>query len=127
MMRTKAQLLIATAGIWAVGLSGCAFPHRTSRSDHFIEEFAGRPDGLIRRETWRDREGGGALLLFADPTVARMSVVHVNQNDAGGGSIFGLGGLTIHVDTNLVPAIAATGTAVGNVVGAAVTSAAGKP
>ncbi len=60
------------------------------------------------------------MLLFADPTVAKMSVVHVNQYGAGGGSIFGFGGLAIHVDTNLVPAIGAAGTAAGKIIGAAV-------
>jgi hypothetical protein len=82
--------------------------------------FQDRPDGLVWREVWRDCEGGGGFFFFADPNVQAMTAIHSNQCALGGGSAFAAGSLSIVVDSNLVPAIAASGTAAGNVVGAAV-------
>ena len=103
---------------------GCAAPHRKAESTHRIESFAGRADGLIRRESWRDSEGGGGFFFFADPNVQAMTATHTNQCALGGGSAFAAGSFAILVDSNLVPAMAATGTAAGNVIGAAVKAAA---
>jgi len=121
-MKTKTGVFAYFAIIATVALilTGCAVPHRSSRTDHFVEEFANRPDGLIRRETWRDTEGGGGFFLFADPTVQNMAAIHTNQTALGGGSIFTAGSLTSLVDSNLVPAIGAAGTAAGNIIGAAI-------
>lgn len=88
-----------------------------------MEQFASRPDGLISRETWRDLETGGGFFFFADPNVQAMTAYHTNQSALGGGSAFTAGSLGLVVDTNLAPAIAATGTAVGNVIGAAAKTA----
>jgi hypothetical protein len=107
-------------------LPGCAIPHRKAVTTHTIEVFdsAARPDALISREEWRDTEGGGGFFLFADPNVQAMTANHTNQCALGGGSAFAAGSFTILVDSNLVPAIAATGTAAGNIIGTAVKSAA---
>lgn len=103
---------------------GCAVPHRKALTTHTIEAFQNRPDGLVAREEWRDSEGGGGFFLFADPNVQAMSALHTNQCALGGGSAFAAGSFTILVDSNVVPAIAATGTAAGNIIGAAAKSAA---
>ena len=106
-----------------LSLPGCACPHRKALTTQSIEWFEGRTDGLVAREAWRDQEGGGGFFLFADPTVQAMTATHTNQYALGGGSAFAAGSLAVVVDTNLVPAIAATGTAAGNVIGAAVKTA----
>ncbi|MGP8200226.1 MAG: hypothetical protein ACLQU4_12070 [Limisphaerales bacterium] len=105
--------------------TGCACPHRKALTTHVVEVFnpEQRCDGLLARETWRDQEGGGGIFLFADPTVQAMTATHTNQWALGGGSAFAAGSFAILVDSNLVPAIAATGTAAGNIVGAAVKTA----
>jgi hypothetical protein len=89
-----------------------------------MEWFRDRPDGLEAREEWRDAEGGGGFFLFADPNVQAMTALHTNQCALGGGSAFAAGSVTMVVDSNLVPTVEATGTAVGNVAGAAVKTAA---
>jgi len=100
-------------------LPACACPHRQAETTRTVEWFEGRPDGLLARECWRDSEGGGGFFFFADPTVQAMTALHTNQDDLGGGSAFAAGSFTIIVDSNLIPAITATGTAVGNMVKAA--------
>jgi hypothetical protein len=100
-------------------VSGCACPHRKALTTHTVEAFQNRADGLVRREVWRDCEGGGGFFLFADPNVQAMTATHTNQCALGGGSAFAAGSFTILVDSNLVPAIAASGTAAGNIIGAA--------
>lgn len=104
-------------------ISGCATPHRKTETSHSIEQFAGREDGLIARETWVDKDSGGALFLFTDPTSQGMCIKHTNQPALGGSTWFMMAPFSMVVDSNLVPAIGATGTAVGNVIGAAAKSA----
>jgi hypothetical protein len=101
----------------------CACPHRAAVTLRTVEWFNARPDGLVARETWRDSEGGGGFFLFADPNVQAMTASHTNQTALGGGSAFAAGSFAIVVDSNLVPAIAATGTAAGNIIGAAAKTA----
>ncbi len=104
-------------------LSSCACPHRKGESTHVIESFAARPDGLVWRETWRDAEQGGGQFFFTDPAAGQLFAAHTNQSALGGGSVFSAGTVTITVDTNTAPIIGATGTAVGNIIGAAAKSA----
>ena len=108
-------------------LGGCAVPHRSSLAKHSLANFAGRPDGMISLEMWSDKESGGGWFLLADPDVQAFHVVHTNQTAIGGGSVVAMGRGTISVDPQASAIISATGTAVGNVVGAAVKTAAGKP
>jgi hypothetical protein len=126
MKRTLTRLLLAFAFSLQPSafllLSGCACPHRQALASHTVEVFLGRPDGLIAREEWRDREGGWGLFLFTDPSVQSMTATHTNQRSLGGGSVFTAGPMNILVDSNLVPAIAASGTAAGNIIGAAAKS-----
>jgi len=108
--------------LWQL-LPGCSLPHRRAAATHTIEVFHCRPDGLISRESWQDSEGGGGFFFFADPHVQAMTAIHTNQCALGGGSAFSAGSMMILVDSNLVPAITATGTAAGNIIGAAAKSA----
>ena len=103
-------------------LCACAIPHRKATALHQVETFAGRADGLVCRESWRDCESGGGFFLFADPNVQAMTAIHTNQTALGGGSAFAAGSLAVVVDSNLVPAITASGTAVGNIIGATLKS-----
>jgi N-dimethylarginine dimethylaminohydrolase len=100
-------------------LSSCACPHRRGESSRVMETFTGRPDGLVHRETWRDYEKGGGEFLFTDPAAGQLFAAHTNQSALGGGSVFSAGTVTITVDTNTASIMGATGTAVGNVIGAA--------
>jgi hypothetical protein len=88
-----------------------------------LEDYAGRADGLVHREIWRDKEGGGGFFLFADPNVQGMVALHTNQSALGGGSSFTAGSLTLVVDTNTAAIITSGGTAIGNIIGASVKAA----
>jgi hypothetical protein len=116
-MRCVLSVLVVLA------LCACATPHRKTESTHTVEAFTNRPDGLISREEWRDKDSGGALFLFVDPASQGMCIRHTNQLALGGGSWMVMAPFSAIVDSNLVPAIAATGTAAGNVIGAAVKAA----
>lgn len=117
--------IFAPLRLCAVALipAGCASPHRTGLSTHTVEIYRGRADGLISREEWRDSEKGGGLFLFTDPTVQSMTATHTNQSALGGGSSFVAGPMTVVLDTNTARVVAAGGTAVGNVIVAAVKAA----
>jgi hypothetical protein len=123
MKRLIRSLRLLPSAFLILTFLGCACPHRKAATTQIIEWFQDRPDGLVAREEWRDQEGGGGIFLFADPNVQAMTAIHTNQCALGGGSAFAAGSFTILVDSNLVPAIAATGTAAGNIIGAAVKSA----
>ena len=108
----------------ALALCGCASEHRTGTARHTFERFdPNLTGGLLSRESWSDTERGGGVFLFTDPSAFGLMVVHTNQGAIGGGSYFSAGSLETHVDTNTGAIITASGTAVGNVVGAAVKSA----
>jgi hypothetical protein len=122
MKKTNAIRLLAllnSAFLILTFFPGCACPHRKGVSVHTVEAFRNRADGLVSRESWRDTEGGGGFFLFADPNVQAMTATHTNQCALGGGSAFAAGSFTVLVDSNLAPAIAASGTAAGNIIGAA--------
>jgi hypothetical protein len=119
----KTRLIISLFTILTSLFSGCACPRRSALATHVQEHFAGRPDGLVLRETWKDSERGGGLFLFTDPNVQSMYVTHTNQSALGGGSVFTAGSLTLVVDTNTAAILGAGGTALGNVIGASVKAA----
>jgi len=104
-------------------LLSCAMPHRAARVTHELRTYQGRSDGLISIATWTDSEKGGGVFLLTDPEVQTLSVIHTNQTALGGGSIITAGPMSLKVDPQTGAIIAATGTAVGNVVGAAVKAA----
>jgi hypothetical protein len=117
---SSALPLLVAASIFL--LSGCACPHRKAEASHVVESFAGRVDGLVWRETWRDAEQGGGQFFFTDPAASQLFAAHTNQSALGGGSVFSTGTVTITVDTNTAPILGAAGTAAGNIIGAAAKS-----
>jgi hypothetical protein len=119
-MKKLIRFIILPASLF---LSACAYPHRKGESTHVIETFAERPDGLLRRESWRDAEQGGGEFLLTDPAAGNLFAAHTNQSALGGGSIFSAGNVAIVVDSNTAPIVGATGTAVGNIIGAAAKTA----
>lgn len=102
---------------------GCAVVPRGPVASHERREYSGRADGLVLQETWRDSAFTRGLYVFADPSLNKICAWHTNQLALGGGSRIMAGGFSLVVDTNLVPAIAAAGTAAGNVIAASVKSA----
>jgi hypothetical protein len=121
------QMLRAYSLALTVALCGCAAPHRHSKASHTIETFTGRPDGLIRREEWLDEAGGGGCFFLATADVQSLCDNHTNQTALGGGSYIAVGPASVKVDPQTGQIIEATGSAVGNVIGAAVRKAAGVP
>lgn len=108
-------------------ISGCAAPRRLSKTEHITELYAGRQDGLVRVDKWLDEEGGGGIFLLTTADVTELNAIHTNQPALGGGSTFSTGPVSIKVDPQTGAIIEATGSAVGNIVGAAVKKAAGVP
>ena len=78
------------------------------------------------RETWTDRSRGGGTFLFTDPAASQVVSGVTNQVALGGAHSFTVGNVSATITTNAVAAINAGGTAVGNVIGAAASAAAGK-
>lgn len=68
-------------------------------------------------------EKGGGTFLLTDPSVASLTVYHTNQTTLGGGSYIGTGQMTLTVDPQTGQIVSATGTAIGNVIGAALKTA----
>ena len=116
-------LLCSSVLICGLLLAGCAVPPSGPVVSHSIERFEGRSDGLVCKETWRDKAFTHGWYLFADPAMQSVHAWHTNQAALGGCSHFDAGSVTIVVDSNLVPAITAAGTATGNIIGAAVKTA----
>ncbi len=81
---------------------------------------------LASKEAWIDYSRGGGTFLFTDPNASQVASGVVNQGALGGTHNFTVGNISSTITTNAVNAITAGGTAVGNVVGAALSKAAGK-
>jgi hypothetical protein len=122
-MKLPSALGLVSFSVLSLFWPGCACPRRTAEASHSVEWFRDRPDGLLRRETWRDTESGGGLFLFTDPAVQQMTALHTNQAALGGGSLFSAATAAVTVDSNTAAIVGASGTAVGNVIGAAAKSA----
>ena len=78
------------------------------------------------QETWMDSSSGGGTFVFTDPAASQLEFDHTNQSALGGGRVTKAGSITSTITTNGVSAITAGGSAVGNVIGAAASAAAGK-
>ena len=105
-------------------LCGCANPRRAAITSHEIRTYRGREDGLIAVEIWQDTEKGGGVFFLTDPTVSGLVAIHTNQPALGGGSQFMFGQASIVVDPQTGSIIGAVGTAAGNIIGAALKTAA---
>ena len=103
--------------------SGCAMLPKGPVESHSVNRYAGRQDGLVSREEWRDQSFGRGIYVFTDPSLSGVAFIHTNIAALGGSSVFSAGSVVVVVDSNLVPAIAAMGTAAGNIIGAAAKTA----
>ena len=77
-------------------------------------------------EIWSDDSSGGGTFIFTDPSASSLAFSHTNQTALGGSRSTGIGQIQSVITTNAVQAITAGGSAVGNVIGAAASAAAGK-
>jgi hypothetical protein len=118
-----ASLRLCVFALIALCLAGCAVPPSGPIVSHTIRHYAGRPDGLIAEEVWRDKAFSHGWYLFADPAMQSVHAWHTNQAALGGCSHFDAGSVTIAVDTNTAAIIGAGGTAAGNIIGATAKSA----
>ena len=78
---------------------------------------------VASRETWTDKAKGGGTFVFTDPAASQVSSVVTDQTALGGAHNFGVGSVSSTISSNAVQAIAAGGTAVGNIIGAAASAA----
>jgi hypothetical protein len=106
-----------------IPLPGCAIAPRGPVVERMTEIYTNRADGLVSRVILKDSAFTRGFYFFTDPAVQTINASHTNIAELGGSSQFTAGSFTILVDSNLVPVIAAAGTAAGNVVGAAVKTA----
>lgn len=111
----------------ALALTGCETGHRSNSTLHSVEKWslttnsAGRVKRfLVFRERWIDRSGVRFTGLLTDPAVQGWSDASTNQTALGGGWRISFGGASSKTDS---AGIMAAGSAVGNVVGAAVKTA----
>jgi hypothetical protein len=87
--------------------------------------LANKPHTFVAyRESWIDRSKGGGTFVFTDPNASQVASGVVNQGALGGTHNFTVGDISSTITTNAVNAITAGGAAVGNVVGAALKTAA---
>lgn len=83
------------------------------------KEFRGRADGLVSEDFYLDRERGGCFSFLTDPEASSITAIHTNQAGLGGGSLFLSGPISWKTDPQTSSIISSGGTAVGNVIGAA--------
>lgn len=105
----------------------CASPHRSSSATHERRTYQGRSDGLVSLDVWTDTEKGGGVFFLTTADVQSLGAIHTNQTALGGGSAFFTGPSSVKVDPQTGTIIEATGSAVGDIVGAALKKAAGIP
>lgn len=107
-----------------LALCGCTFAPHGSHATHRIWTYqpGTRSDGLVRYEVITDRSAGGGALFLMDPRAQSAVLTHTNSVlQTGGSLVIGNGSVTVDPQTGDI--ISAAGTAVGNVIGAAVKTA----
>ena len=114
------------AALACLALCGCTLAPHGSKASHQIWTYQGRQDGLVRYEVIRDRSAGGGAVLLMDPKASTAVLVHTNSMLQTGGSL-SIGEGSINVDPQTGAIIGAVGSAAGNIIGAAMKSAAGVP
>jgi hypothetical protein len=107
------------AAVAAVALAGCATSHKKEYLVHEVWTYSDAGQ-VTRHEVWSENHHGGGTALLADPVATQIASYHTNQAGLGGASTFTVGGLQSTVNTNAAAILSAGGTAVGNVIGAAV-------
>ena len=116
-------ITIPLSAILAVLLFGCAGIHRVSGPSYSVET---RADGSVI-ETWSYFDNGRGWEFMERGSLTNFSVMNSNLLGFGGLSVFGAGAVAIDISSNASGVISATGTAAGNVVGAAVKTSVGIP
>lgn len=121
----RAILILALCG-------GCTVAPHGSHATHRIWTYApgSRKDGLIRYEVETDRSAGGGGQLGTFANLQNLALEHTNSVMRVGGRLT-IGNAYIGVDTNTARVVTALGTASGEIIGAAMGTAAktaiGKP
>ena len=99
----------------------------TNQPGWFASLFAPRPRVFTDyEEIWDDNSSGGGTFIFTDPSASALHFGHTNQTALGGSRGTDIGQIQSVITTNAVQAITAGGSAIGRVIGAAASAAAGK-
>lgn len=120
-----AWLIVFLIGmITMIFCGGCAsLPRGPMETKKVVDEhFKGRQDGLVERVTvkWKDTAFTRGWYFLEDPSATAISGSHTNMPELGGSSTVEIGAPSIKVDPQTGAIIGATGTAVGNVIGATI-------
>lgn len=110
------------APLLGLALCSCTIAPHGSRATHRVWTYEGRKDGLVRFEKWTDKSAGGGMLFFMDPSLQNVVIVHTNSDLRTGGT-FSLGTASVVLDPQTGAVIGAAGSAVGNIIGAALKTA----
>jgi hypothetical protein len=123
-VRVGGVIFFLIALMMTIILSGCAsLPRGPKETKSIIDErFTGREDGLVERIRfqWSDVAFTRGWYFLTDPSATALSGTHTNMPELGGSSTIEVGSPKIVVDPQTGAIIGATGTAVGNVIGATV-------
>jgi hypothetical protein len=99
--------------------AGCVTSHKKECIVHELWTYS-EAGTIAQHEVWSENHHGGGTALLADPVATQIASYHTNQTALGGASTFSVGNIQATVNTNAAAIIASGGTAVGNVIGAAV-------
>ncbi len=102
---------------------GCFMAPPGPTVSHEVKTYDPQTGHLVRVERWKDKSGLRALYVLMDPSGQNVNAWHTNQAALGGCSHFSAGSAGVVVDTNSAAIIGESGTAVGNVIGAAAKTA----
>jgi hypothetical protein len=109
----------AAAVVVAAMAAGCVTSHKKEYIVHEVWSYSGTGQ-VTNHEVWSENHHGGGTALLADPVATQIASYHTNQTALGGASTFSVGNIQATVSTNAAAIISSGGTAVGNVIGAAV-------
>lgn len=117
----SASNIMRFVSLTLLALCGCTIAPHGSRATHDIWLYDN--DGRVwRHERFTDRSAGGGALFFMDPSLQNVTLVHTNSELHTGGAL-GIGSASVILDPQTGAVISAAGTAVGNIVGAALKTA----
>lgn len=127
-MKTKSTAIVVALLLAA----GCVSVHKKTTSTETIRDYTcvtNKAGDIVRvvthEEVRQDVYRDGGVTAFADPKVSILRTRHENQSKLGGGSQVNIAEISASVSTNTAPIIGAGGTALGNIIGAAVDSSTG--
>lgn len=101
-------------------------PPNGTNDPGFWTDLVARPHSFLAfHETWTDESSGGGTFLLTDPTASSLSFSRTNQTALGGSHSASVGQIQSVITTNAVNMVTAAGSAVGNVVGTAISASTG--